>query len=109
VQELRQHDVKCAEVSGDGVPDGSTLIIASRPLYDLVYVSDRLLGPGGCPWDQAQTHETLKRYLLEESYELFEAIDSGPDEKFKEELGDLLLQPIMHAEMKKRDGCFRYR
>jgi tetrapyrrole methylase family protein/MazG family protein len=76
------------------------------PLYQLVQVSDRLLGPGGCPWDRAQTHESLKRYLLEEAYETLEAIDSRSDEKLKEELGDLLLQPVMHAQMKKIDGKF---
>ena len=88
------------------MPDNAIVVLGSHPLYDLVYVSDRLLGPGGCPWDKAQTHESLKRYLLEESYELFEAIDSGSDEKLKEELGDVLLQPIMHAEMKKIAGGF---
>jgi tetrapyrrole methylase family protein/MazG family protein len=78
----------------------------SLPLYQLVEVTDRLLAPGGCPWDQAQTHESLKKYLLEEAYEVLEAIDSGSEEKFREELGDLVLQPVMHAQMKKRDGSF---
>ncbi|HVT14299.1 MAG TPA: nucleoside triphosphate pyrophosphohydrolase [Fimbriimonadaceae bacterium] len=76
------------------------------PLYQLVEVSDRLLAPGGCPWDRAQTHESLKKYLLEETYEVLEAIDSGSDEKLKEELGDLILQPVMHAQMKKAAGEF---
>lgn len=76
------------------------------PLYDLVAVVDRLLGPGGCPWDQEQTHESLKRHLLEEAYEVLEAIDSGNRDKLAEELGDLILQPIMHAQMQKRDGSF---
>ncbi|HWA84324.1 MAG TPA: nucleoside triphosphate pyrophosphohydrolase, partial [Fimbriimonadaceae bacterium] len=76
------------------------------PLYQLVDVSDRLLAPGGCPWDRAQTHESLKKYLLEETYEVLEAIDSGSDEKLKEELGDLILQPVMHAQMKKAAGKF---
>jgi tetrapyrrole methylase family protein/MazG family protein len=76
------------------------------PLYQLVQVTDRLLGPGGCPWDQAQTHESLKKYLLEETYEVLEAIDSGSDEKLREELGDLVLQPVMHAQMKKLAGGF---
>ncbi len=70
----------------------------------LVHIVDRLLGPGGCPWDQDQTHESLKKYLLEEAYEVLDAIDSGSSDKLKEELGDLLLQPIMHAQMQKRDG-----
>src|SRR5437879_6649699 len=59
----------------------------------------RLRAPGGCPWDREQTHESLRPYLLEETYELLEAIDSGDDVKMKEELGDLLLQVAMHAEI----------
>lgn len=78
----------------------------SLPLYQLVEVTDRLLGPGGCPWDRAQTHESLKKYLLEEAYEVLDAIDSGSDDKLKEELGDLLLQPVLHAQMKKVAGKF---
>ena len=73
-------------------------------VYGLVWVVDRLLGPGGCPWDQAQTHESLKRHLLEESYELFEAIDQSDDIKMREELGDVLLQPLMHSQMKSLAG-----
>ena len=59
----------------------------------------RLRAPGGCPWDREQTHESLRPYLLEETYELLEAIDAGDDAKIKEELGDLLLQVAMHAEI----------
>lgn len=76
----------------------------SRGFYRLVAIVDRLLGPGGCPWDQAQTHESLKQTLLEESYEVCDAIDSGSGDDLREELGDLLLQPVMHAQMEKRDG-----
>lgn len=78
----------------------------SPGLEGLVQVVDRLLGPGGCPWDQVQTHETLKKHLLEEAYEVLDAIDSGDDEKLREELGDLLLQPIMHAQMEKLAGAW---
>lgn len=66
----------------------------------------RLRAPGGCPWDAEQSHESLKRYLLEESYEVLEAIDSGSDELLKEELGDLLLQPIFHAAIAEERGAF---
>jgi tetrapyrrole methylase family protein/MazG family protein len=59
----------------------------------------RLRAPGGCPWDREQTHESLRPYLLEETYELLEAIDSRDDAKMMEELGDLLLQVAMHAEI----------
>jgi tetrapyrrole methylase family protein/MazG family protein len=59
----------------------------------------RLRAPGGCPWDREQTHESLRPYLLEETYELLEAIDSKDEAKIMEELGDLLLQVAMHAEI----------
>lgn len=73
--------------------------VLASPLEELVTLVDRLLGPGGCPWDQAQTHESLKRCLLEESYEVLDAIDSRHASKLKEELGDLLLQPVMHGQI----------
>jgi tetrapyrrole methylase family protein / MazG family protein len=66
----------------------------------------RLRAPGGCPWDREQTHESLRPYLLEETYELLEAIDLGDDRKIREELGDLLLQVAMHAEIAAEAGRF---
>jgi tetrapyrrole methylase family protein/MazG family protein len=66
----------------------------------------RLRAPGGCPWDREQTHESLRPYLLEETYELLEAIDSGDDAKIMEELGDLLLQVAMHAEIASQESRF---
>jgi tetrapyrrole methylase family protein/MazG family protein len=66
----------------------------------------RLRGPGGCPWDAEQTHESLKRYLLEESYEVIEAIDNNDPLHLKEELGDLMLQPIFHAAIAEENGEF---
>ena len=66
----------------------------------------RLRAPGGCPWDREQTHESLRPYLLEETYELLEAIDSGDDAKIEEELGDLLLQVAMHAEIAAEEKRF---
>ena len=66
----------------------------------------KLRAPGGCPWDREQTHASLRPYLLEETYELLEAIDSGDDAKMMEELGDLLLQVAMHAEIADQEGRF---
>src|SRR6202158_4013966 len=66
----------------------------------------RLRAPGGCPWDREQTHQSLRPYLLEETYELLEAIDSGDSDKMMEELGDLLLQVAMHAEIAAEQGRF---
>jgi tetrapyrrole methylase family protein / MazG family protein len=75
-----------------------------RRLLDLVKVMARLRGPGGCPWDREQTHETLARHLLEESHELLEAIDTGDSDAIRDELGDLLLQVVFHAQMAADDG-----
>jgi XTP/dITP diphosphohydrolase len=71
----------------------------SSPLERAVEVMDRLRSPGGCPWDAAQTHESLTRYLLEEAYEVIEAIETGDLALLREELGDLLLQVLFHARM----------
>jgi MazG family protein len=75
-----------------------------RRLLDLVKVMARLRGPHGCPWDREQTHETLARHLLEESHELLEAIDRGDSDAIRDELGDLLLQVVFHAQMASDDG-----
>lgn len=72
----------------------------------IVSIMRRLRAPGGCPWDAEQTHESLKRYLIEEAYEVLEAVDSGSDLHLKEELGDLLLQPVFHAAIAEERGSF---
>ncbi|MBT1075937.1 nucleoside triphosphate pyrophosphohydrolase [Geobacter grbiciae] len=72
----------------------------------IMEIMRRLRGPGGCPWDAEQTHESLKRYLLEEAYEVIEAIDAGSAAMLREELGDLLLQPVFHAVVAEERGAF---
>ncbi|MEX2243060.1 MAG: nucleoside triphosphate pyrophosphohydrolase [Fimbriimonadaceae bacterium] len=103
--------VTAVALSTDLNINGDLVIAASETdspggLYGLVWVVDRLLGPGGCPWDQEQTHESLKRHLIEEAYELAQAIDVKDDDKMKEELGDVLLQPLMHAQMRALAGSW---
>lgn len=66
----------------------------------------RLRGPAGCPWDLAQTHASLKKYLVEECYEALDAIDGGEPQKMAEELGDVLLQVGLHAQIGKDEGAF---
>jgi tetrapyrrole methylase family protein/MazG family protein len=66
----------------------------------------RLRGPDGCPWDREQTHQTLGRHLLEEAHETLEAIDSGDPDRLRDELGDVLLQVVFHAEMGRQEGTF---
>jgi len=75
-------------------------------LLDLVGVEARLLAPGGCPWDAEQTHASLARYAVEEVYELLEAIASSDPDALREELGDVLLQVVFHAEISARAGGF---
>jgi len=65
----------------------------------LIQLQARLRAPNGCPWDVEQTHVTLRTYLIEEAYEVLEALESGNDAKFAEELGDLLLQVVFHAQI----------
>ena len=71
----------------------------ARRLLDVVAVMDRLRSPGGCPWDAEQTHQSLAPYLLEESYELLEAIELDDLAHLREELGDVLLQVAFHARL----------
>jgi tetrapyrrole methylase family protein/MazG family protein len=68
-------------------------------LLELVRVMARLRGPGGCPWDAEQTHESLGRHLLEETHEVLAAIDAGDHEHLRDELGDVLLQVVFHAQI----------
>ena len=73
---------------------------------DLIEIIAQLRGPGGCPWDIKQTHESLKECLTEESGEVIQAIDNKDDANLCEELGDLLLQVIMHAQIASEGGRF---
>ena len=73
---------------------------------DLVAVQARLRAPGGCPWDREQTHATLRTYLIEESYEVLDAIEKGNAQDLAEELGDLLLQVLFHADLARETGAF---
>ena len=96
-----------SEERSPAVPEGPVPSRAGgERLLDLIRVMARLRGPGGCPWDLEQTHQTLARHLLEEAHETLEAIDSGDPDRLRDELGDLLLQVIFHAEMARQEGTF---
>src|SRR5215813_5342527 len=71
-----------------------------------VSIMARLRAPGGCPWDREQTFDTIKRYTLEETYEVLEAIDNRDWQALPAELGDLLLQVLFYSEMAKEEGRF---
>ncbi len=72
----------------------------------LVALQARLRAPNGCPWDREQTHTTLRTYLVEEAYEVLDAMKSGDDAKFAEEIGDLLLQVVFHSQIAAEQGRF---
>ncbi|ULG71860.1 MazG family protein [Macrococcus brunensis] len=78
-------------------------------LTELNSVMATLISPDGCPWDQKQTHQSLRRYLIEESFELIEAIDADDIDHMIEELGDILLQVVFHAALARRDELFDIR
>jgi tetrapyrrole methylase family protein/MazG family protein len=72
----------------------------------LVALQARLRAPDGCPWDREQTHATLRTYLIEEAYEVLDAMKSGDDAKFANEMGDLLLQVVFHSQIATEEGRF---
>jgi MazG family protein len=80
---------------------------ASELFTELVEIMSRLRGENGCPWDREQTSESIKPYLVEETYEVLEAIDEQDPAKLREELGDLMLQIVFHAQMAEETGTFK--
>ncbi|MCB1236437.1 MAG: nucleoside triphosphate pyrophosphohydrolase [Verrucomicrobiae bacterium] len=78
------------------------------PMERLRAIMHRLRAPGGCPWDAEQTHESLLPHLIEEAYEVAEAVRSGDRDALVDELGDLLLQPVFHAEIASETGAFDF-
>jgi tetrapyrrole methylase family protein/MazG family protein len=95
----KRHKSAATKVSSDRLAPGEW--------FDkLVALQKRLRDPGGCPWDREQTHHSLRTYLIEEAYEVLDALESGDDEKFAEELGDLLLQVTFHSQIASEEGRF---
>ena len=79
---------------------------AAGPLAEAISIMARLRAPGGCPWDREQSFDTIKRYTLEETYEVFDAIERRAWPELKDELGDLLLQVLFYAQMASEAGHF---
>lgn len=75
-------------------------------ISELIGIMQELRGEGGCPWDKEQDHDSIKPYLIEEVYEVLEAIEETDDKKLMEELGDLILQVVFHAQIAKERGAF---
>jgi MazG family protein len=81
-------------------------VSAGEKFARLVEIMARLRAPGGCPWDREQSFSTLRKYLLEESYEVLDAIDARDWAGLREELGDLMLQPVFQAQIAREEGLF---
>ena len=99
-QKTYDHTV-CAYIPASGLDQRQRFC-----LDDLVRIMRRLRGPEGCPWDRQQTHQTLKKYLIEEAYEAIGAIDEGDPDHLADELGDVLLQIVFHADIAQAHGDF---
>ncbi len=97
----RRTDPAAAALADAGVP---VIEPELPPLLQAVAVMDRLRSPGGCPWDAEQTHDSLRQYLIEETYELLDAIETRDRPALLEELGDVLLQVLFHARLAAEDA-----
>ena len=75
---------------------------------DLIAIMERLRQPDGCPWDRVQTHQSIKKSMIEETYEAIDALDFGDDKAFANELGDVLLQVVFHAQIAHERGAFDF-
>ena len=90
------------------LPDPAAESFSKEPVERLRQIVARLRAPGGCPWDQEQTHASLRTALVEETYEVLAAIDANDDPNLREELGDLLLHVVMHSQMANERGAFDF-
>ena len=105
-------DTTVAAVTADELALGPHLLPAAAPeanpasTYGLPWLVHRLRQPDGCPWDREQDHQTLKPFLIEETYEVYDALDTGAGPDLAEELGDLLLQIVLHAQYAAEEGIF---
>jgi tetrapyrrole methylase family protein/MazG family protein len=98
---LTAHDLSGAVYLGPVAPE-----LAVAGPWAMPWISARLRRPDGCPWDQEQTHATLRKHLLEETYEVYDALEAGATPALAEELGDLLLQIVLHAQLAAEAGVF---
>src|SRR5260370_1601514 len=102
----QKHTKKAKKLPRKGKPVKERPLTPGQWFEKLVAVQARLRAPEGCPWDREQTHQSLRTYLIEEAYEVLEALESGNDAKFAEEMGDLLLQIVFHSQIAREEGRF---
>ncbi|WP_416829577.1 nucleoside triphosphate pyrophosphohydrolase [Ectobacillus polymachus] len=103
---MLDHETELNNLTSVYVPPVRDKSLLYQEFAELRQIIATLRGPNGCPWDKEQTHESLKRYLIEETYELLEAIDEKDDEHIIEELGDVLLQVMLHAQIGEDEGWY---
>jgi tetrapyrrole methylase family protein/MazG family protein len=101
-----KHAKKATKLPRKGKPARQKPLTPGQWFEKLVAIQARLRAPNGCPWDREQTHQSLRTYLIEEAYEVLEALESGNDAKFAEEMGDLLLQIVFHSQIAREEGRF---
>jgi tetrapyrrole methylase family protein / MazG family protein len=97
---------KAKKRQSETIPAKQKQLTPGQWFEKLVAVQARLRAPNGCPWDREQTHQSLRTYLIEEAYEVLEALEKGNDAKFAEEMGDLLLQIVFHSQIAQEEGRF---
>jgi len=102
----KKSPTKKGSAAARGAAPKERKLTAGEWFEKLAAVQARLRAPDGCPWDREQTHVTLRTYLIEEAYEVLEALESGDDAKFAEEMGDLLLQIVFHSQIAREEGRF---
>jgi tetrapyrrole methylase family protein / MazG family protein len=100
------HEVTLNNLTSLYVPPVTEEILLRKQFFKLREIIAALRGPNGCPWDKKQTHESLKKYLIEETFEVVDAINRGDDDLLIEELGDVLLQVMLHAQIGEDEGYF---
>lgn len=110
VNKEKKKEEKLGEINGDDLAEGSSLFVPplgeGTSFESFAEIVAHLRAPNGCPWDREQTHETLRKHLLEESYEAISAIDSGDFGDMREEFGDLLLQVVLQSQIANEEGQF---
>src|SRR5467141_5328791 len=102
----RKHTKRTSKPRRNPRPVKQKQVTPGQWFEKLIDVQARLRASNGCPWDREQTHQSLRTYLIEEAYEVLEALESRNDAKFAEEMGDLLLQIVFHSQMAQERGGF---
>lgn len=112
IYEMRLHEIDHLDLKSNllclYVPKTDDLKVAERDIYYMTEAFDTLVGENGCPWDKVQTHESLEKHLIEETFEVIEAIELKDDDAIVEELGDILLQVALHSAIGKKEGYFDF-